>query len=102
MYRCPLKPQKTACGGARRIRACHVPETERKGDEPEGVRMEASERVTGWTFSVLLLLSSRFPGGVLLIGLFLLLCHKGGSLASPESPKALVEDHGGAARGAEM
>ena len=66
-----------SCGGVGRIRACRVPETERKGDEPEGVRMEASEQVTGWTFSVLLLLSSRFLGGVLLIALFLLLCHKG-------------------------
>ena len=89
-------------GGVRRIRTCHVPGTEHKEDEPEGVRMEASARATGWTFSVLLLLSSRFPGGVLLIGLFLLLCHKEGSLASPESPKALGEDHGGATRGAEM
>ena len=64
--------------------------------------MEASERMTGWRFSVLLLLSSCFLGGVLPIGLFLLLCHKGGSLASPESPKALLEDHGGATRGAKM
>lgn len=49
------------------------------------------------------LLSSHFLDGVLLIGLFLLLlCHKGGDLTSLESPKALLEDHGGATRGAEM
>lgn len=43
-----------------------------------------------------------FPWWVLLIGLFLLLCHKGGSLASPESPQAQLEDHGGTAGEAEV